>query len=186
MCPVFERVGHLDIECTGLNANFDYIISYAIKVERKIRGRVLTKREVLNPDILDKNLLKEFYQDIQDLDRITVYWGKDRRHDLPFLRTRALKWGVDFPLYRDIYLTDVYDIVKGKLRLHANRLENVANFLKIPCKQHKLDPEIWQRAKLGDKKALNHIWLHNKEDVITLEKVYDKLRGFVRESKTSI
>jgi len=181
-----EKVGYLDIECTGLNASWDYIISYAIKFKDKILGRVLNPREVRNWKILDKNLMTEFSKDVEQFDRLVVYWGKDRRHDIPFLRTRCLKWGINFPLYREVYVTDCYDIAKNKLSLHRYRLENVADFFKIPAKQHRLDPEKWQKAKLGDKQSLRHIWLHNQEDVITLEGVYEKLKGFVKLSKTTI
>ena len=48
MSPVRERVGFLDIESTGLNANWDYVISYAILGNNgKLVGRVLTPKEVL-------------------------------------------------------------------------------------------------------------------------------------------
>jgi len=185
-CPFYERIGFLDIESAGLNANWDIVISYAIKTGNKILGRVLTPKEATDWNILDKNLMEEFLKDVRQFDRLVVYWGKDRRHDLPFLRTRALKWGLDFPLYKEIYITDCYDIAKSKLRLHRNRMENVANFLKIPAKGHRLDPEKWQQAKLGNKSALNFVWKHNKEDVETLAKVYDRLVNFVRNSKVSI
>lgn len=182
-----ERVGHLDIESTGLNANFDFVISWALlSDDGKMYGRVLTSEETLDYDILDKNLTKEFCDAVKNFDRIVVYWGKDRRHDLPFLRTRSLKWNHQFPMYKDVSVTDAYDIAKNKLRLHRNRLENVCDFLKIPAKIHRLDAEIWQKAKLGHKHSLNHVWEHNKEDVISLKAVYDKLIGFTAHRKVSI
>lgn len=185
--PINERIGYLDIETTGLNGNWDYIISLAILDDKeKVHGRVLNPKETLNFNILDKNLMKEFSETIKNFDRIIVYWGKDRRHDLPFLRTRCLKWNVYFPLYKDVFVNDVYDIVKGKLRLHRNRLENVCEFLKIPAKTHKLDSEMWQKAKLGDKPALKYVWLHNKEDVYSLKGVYERLEGFSSSRKASI
>ena len=187
MSPIKEHVGYLDIETTGLNANWDYIISYSIlDNDGKLYGRHLDKVEVLNYKILDKYLMREFAEDIRNFDRIIVYWGKDRRHDLPFLRTRCLKWNDNFPMYKDVFVSDVYDIVKNKLRLHRNRLENVCEFLKIPAKKHRLDSEMWQRAKLGDVKALNYVWIHNNEDVYSLKKVYEKLEGFSASRKSSI
>lgn len=182
-----ERVGFLDIESTGLNANWDYIISFALLSDTgKMQGRVLTTKETLDYTILDRNLTKEFCDLVKDFDRVVVYWGKDRRHDLPFLRTRSLKWNHNFPMYKDVFVTDCYDIAKNKLRLHRNRLENVCDFLKIPSKIHRLDAEFWQKAKLGDKKSLNYVWEHNKEDVISLKAVYDKLIGFTARRKVSI
>jgi hypothetical protein len=110
----------------------------------------------------------------------------NRRHDLPFIRTRCLKWGIEFPLYKELFVNDCYDIVKAKLRLHRNRMENACEFLKIPSKKHRLDAEMWQKAKLGDKKALIYVWEHNKEDVLSLKSLYEKLREFGASRQTSI
>jgi len=183
---IAEKVATLDCETTGLNGNWDYVISYALYDGKRIYGRVLTPPETINYSIRDKKLVQELYEDIIQFSRIVVYWGKDRRHDIPFLRTRALANGARFPIYKEVFVTDLYDIVKGKLRLHRNRLENAAQFMKVPAKQHRMDEEIWGKAKLGDKKALQWIWLHNKEDVVTTWEVYQKLRIFVREPNTSI
>jgi len=183
-----ERIGFLDIESTGFNADFDYIISYAIydEQEDKILGRVLTKKEVLNWKVLDNKLMKEFCRDVRKFDRLVVYWGKDRRHDLPFLRSRAIKAKADFPLYKEILVTDLYDICKGKLRLHGYRLEHVCKFLNIPAKQHPLDGDMWLRAKLGDKPGLNYVWEHNKEDVVSMREVYWTMEKYARNPKVSI
>ena len=115
-----------------------------------------------------------------------VFWGKDRRFDIPFLRTRALYWGLDFPDYKSLVVTDCYDIVKAKLRLHRNRLESVCDAFDIPSKEHRLTPEVWVRAMAGDKKSLDYILKHNREDVISLEAVWKKLERFARNSKVSI
>ena len=103
---IAERVGFFDIETTGLFGNWDYIISFALKIGDKVYGRSLTPVEVIDYATLDKNLIEEFSELIRKLDRIVVYWGKDRRHDLPFIRTRALKWNIYFPEYRDVFVTD--------------------------------------------------------------------------------
>ena len=184
--PIKERIGFLDIETTGLNANWDYVISYAIKDGDNFFGRTLTRRETLNWELLDKNLMREFCEDVKKFDRLIVYWGKDRRHDVPFLRTRSLKWNLRFPFYKEVLLIDCYDMARGKLRLHRYRLENVAQFLSIPAKDHRLDADIWQKAKLGHRPSLNYVWEHNKEYVVTLEKVYNRLIEFYRKTRSSI
>ncbi len=119
-------------------------------------------------------------------DRIVVYWGKDRRHDIPFLRTRCLKWHKEFPLYREIFITDCYDLARNKLRLHRNRLENVCDFFGIPSKAHRLDAEIWQKAKLGHKPSIDHVWEHNKEDVDSLKAIYELLDVYSASRRQSI
>ena len=180
-------MGYLDIESTGLNANWDYVISYGILSDNgKIYGRVLTRNEVRNPKIIDKELMKEFAKDIQDFDRVVVYWGRDRRHDIPFLRTRCLKWKAHFPLYKDILVTDLYDLVKNKLKLHRNRMQNACEFLGIPSKKHPMNPDQWQAAKLGEAKSLKYIWEHNKEDILSTRELYKVMEPFSSSRKLSI
>lgn len=181
-----EKIGFLDIEASGLKADFAYIISYCIK---ELGGDIL--EDVLKPgDIrkynFDKNLIKKLTTDINKFDRILVYWGKNYRFDIPFIRTRAVHWGVDFPGYRALYVQDVYDMVKPYLKLHNNRLGTVCRYLGIPAKGHWLNPDVWQKAMAGDKESLDYILVHNREDVISLELLWNELNKFVRRSKTSI
>lgn len=184
--PFYEKVGFFDIEASNLDADFGYCFSYAIKERGKgILGRVLTPQEIRNY-AFDKKLLKELCVDLRKFHRIVVHWGIDRRFDLPFVRTRALKYGFEFPLYKEIYAEDTYSMAKAKLKLSRNRLENICDFFGIPSKEHKLNPNVWQKALAGDKKSLEYIWTHNKEDVVSLELVYEKLRGYTLKGKRSI
>jgi len=184
--PIIEKVGFLDIEASNLHADFGYMFSYAIKQrEGDILGRVLTTQEIQN-FTFDRKLVRELCKDLKKFHRVVVHWGVDRRYDLPFCRTRALKYGLDFPLYREVLAEDTYSMAKAKLRLSRNRLENICNFFEIPCKQHKLDPGKWQKALAGDEKSLQWIWEHNREDVVSLEGVWEKLNQHVHRSRTSI
>ncbi len=108
------------------------------------------------------------------------------RFDLPFLRTRAIFWELDFPIYKSIYATDVYYIIKNKFRLHRNRMETACRTFGIPCKTHPINPEIWQDAMTGDRKALQYILEHNVEDVISLELLWKKVNQYALENKRSI
>lgn len=184
--PLTERIGFMDIESSNLKASFGIVLSYCIKeAGGNLISNVITPAE-LRDGIFDKRLLEEFNRDLKPFHRIVVYWGKDRRHDLPFLRTRALKWGIPFPLYKEIFVVDLYDWARNKLSLHSYRLETVCRELGIPAKEHPLTGEIWIKALAGDKEALNYILIHNQEDVICLEPLYKRLEPFVRNSKVSI
>lgn len=184
-CPFVEKVGYLDIEATNLKATFGYVFSYAIKArgEDKMYGRVLTQREIRGYKF-DANLMQEFTNDIKNFHRICVYYGT--HFDVPFLRTRCIKHGVPFPEYQDLYISDVYYMVKNKLQLHRNRLENACQFFDIPSKEHRLNPDVWNRAGAGDTESLEYIWEHNKEDVIALESLHGLLENYSKRSKVSI
>jgi uncharacterized protein YprB with RNaseH-like and TPR domain len=181
-----EKIGFLDIEASNLKADFGYIISYCIKEQKgKILEAVLKPKEIKNYTF-DKNITKKLIEDLYKFDRVLVYWGKNYRFDIPYIRTRAVHWDIKFPKYREIYVQDVYDMVKPRLRLHNNRLATACKYFDIPAKDHSLNPTVWQRAMAGDKKSLDYILEHNREDVISLELLWDKLNKFVRRSKTSI
>ncbi len=184
--PFYERIGFLDIEATGLKANWDFMLCYCIKeFGGKIYGRHLEPKEILTYKF-DRDLIKELLSDLQGFHRIVVYYGKDYRYDIPFVRTRALKWDVDFPVYKSHWVTDVYDIAKQKLCLHRTRLETVCNLLGIPSKGHRLEPDIWQKAQAGHKPSLSFIFSHCKEDVTSLEGAWKRLEQYTFRGKRSI
>jgi uncharacterized protein YprB with RNaseH-like and TPR domain len=184
-CPVIDKVGYLDIEATALNASFGYIYSYAILDHdtKKILGGRVTGREVRNYQF-DKRLMKDLSRDIKKFTRVVTYYGT--RFDMPFLRSRCLKHGLPFPEYQDLYHTDVFYMVRNKLLLYRNRLENACDFFDIPCKAHRLNPYIWNRASAGDEESLAYIWEHNQEDVLSLAELYARLERFSKPVKKSV
>jgi len=176
--------GFLDIEVSNLHADFGIVLSYAIKVEnkRKIYAGVITKEELTN-GTLDKRVVQECIRDMMKFDEIITYNGT--RFDLPYLRSRALHWGLEFPKYGYIKHKDAYYMVRNRLRLHRNKLEDACRLLGIKGKTH-LDGTQWVKALTGDKKALKYVLDHNKKDVIILEELYHRLRDYVKEVRRSI
>ena len=78
--PFHERIGFLDLECTGLKSNWDFILSYCIKeLDGPILGRHVTKREI-SGYAFDKNLTVELIADVRKFDRIITYYGQTVRH----------------------------------------------------------------------------------------------------------
>lgn len=183
--PIVEKIGYLDIESTNFQADYGYIFSYAIKTrgEDTILGRIIRPSEIRR-FVFDRKLMEEFVEDVKKFHRIVTYYGT--RFDVPFLRSRCIKWGIEFPGYQDVYMSDCYYMVRNKLRLHNNRLESACNQFDIPCKEHKGIPDIWIYASAGHQPSLDHIWEHNKEDVIALEGLHIKMENFSKRSKVSI
>jgi uncharacterized protein YprB with RNaseH-like and TPR domain len=181
---ISEKVGHLDIESSNLKANYGIIFSYAIKdKDGNLFGRSLTPHEIRS-GIYDKTLLTECIADMRKFDLLSVFFGE--YFDLPTIRTRALYYRLDFPLYKEIKIIDVWKIARKKLNLHSNRLEVICDFYGIPAKTHPMKPDIWVKALSGNQEALSFIWEHNKEDVLSLEAVYNLLINYVGKSNRSI
>jgi len=193
--PIHERIGFLDIESTNLKASFGYVISWAIKEKGgKLYHACVTPEEICResatkletPVKIDYRILKEFYHTVIQFDKVFVYWGKNRRHDIPYLRHRCLKAGVEFPLYKEVLCIDLYDWARNFLSMHSYRLGAVCQEFGIPAKDHPLTGQIWIKANAGNKRALNFILKHNDEDVICMEPLHAMLEPFARLSKTSI
>jgi uncharacterized protein YprB with RNaseH-like and TPR domain len=183
--PQEERIGFLDLECSSLTANWGIILSYSIKVkgEDKIYSRLITAADLKT--CLDKNVVNSCITDMQRFDRIVTFYGT--KFDLPFLRTRALTLGItNFPEFGQKFHKDMYYVARNKLRLHSNRLDVVCQALFGTTTKTRIEPTYWTHALMGDKKALNYILDHNRQDVIELERVYDTLIGFTQINNTSI
>jgi len=185
-----EVIGFADIEASNLVATFGIV--YTICIKRL--GGGLIKRSISLDDLhtanYDKNLLKQFIKDCDGFTRLIWHYGTDRKFDLPFLRTRAVKWGLPFPEYKMLHVSDTYPILKNKFKLHRNRLETACDFFGIPAKEHKLNPDIWLMMITGNRKkmktALAYILKHNVEDVLSLEALWKKIYKYTRLVNTSI
>lgn len=120
----------------------------------------------------DKQLTQDILQRLNQFDVIIGWYSK--RYDIPFMKTRALKYGLPFldPRIRHI---DLYDTSKKKLKMHSNRLEAVSEFLGIHGKT-KISPDAWNEAIRDNPKGMKEVVHHNRYDVIVLEQVYQKLK----------
>ena len=178
-------IGFLDIETSGLQGNYNIIYCWTIKYldEPRYESYTLQKTDYQNHN-RDKELIRRFLYAIDKFSKLYVYWGSDRKFDLPFLRTRAHYWGFQFPPAKTIQMVDIYYPVKAKFRLHSNRLDVIAELLHCTTKKTPLSPEIWNRAQCGyDKEALAYIHDHNVKDCDILEEVYLKIKDEVQEPK---
>ena len=118
------KIGYFDIEATSLTADSGIVLSWVIKEKDvcyndgkvkkgKVYKRVITKKEILDKNIRDRNVVAEFVEVLRNFKIIVGYYSK--RYDMPFMRTRALIHGIDFPGYGEIYHFDMYDHVKRNL-----------------------------------------------------------------------
>lgn len=186
-----ERIGFLDIESGGsLDADWGFLLTYCIKrLDGDIIKRSITPAEVRKPlmdgtGTKDKKILEQFCKDVWGFDTLVVYYGKDtggryQRHDIPFLRTRAARWGVEgFPEWKQIKVVDVFDIVKAKFKLSNRKMVTACRLFGIDAKGLPFNMEVWQDALAGHQPALDYIMLHNEQDVVSLEKLYKKVIGY--------
>lgn len=170
-----------DIESGGsLTADWGFMLTYAIKpLDGETFCDAVTPKEIMK-HTRDKRLVAECCDRLNEFDQIVVYFGKDapHRHDLPFLRTRAVKWGVeDFPIYKQIRVIDVYDIIKTKFKFARKSMDNACRLFGITGLEGAgpWQPDKWHDAMAGSKSATEYIKLHNMDDVFRLEQLYKKV-----------
>ena len=180
-----SAVTFLDIETTDFSADIGVMLSWAIKYpgEDKVYSDVVTKNELFEGK-MDRRIVESLIEEIKKADALVTYFGTG--FDNTFMRTRALILDIPFPAYGSIYHYDVYFTARSKLKLHSKRLDSVAKALGCKHQKTPVDISVWQKARWGDKKALNYIVEHNKGDVYVLEEVYEKLRPFVQVTRKSI
>lgn len=178
------KIGFLDLEFQNFKANYGIMLTYAIKEygKNKILSGEITQNQVRSKT-LDKQLVKKLIKDFSKFDVVVTYYGTGC--DLPYMRTRALKWNLPFPQYGYIKHIDMYYLVKHKLSLNRNSLENACALLGIEGKNHVFG-DIWIRAVTGHKPSIDYILKHNKLDVIILEKLYNRMITFSAKSNRSI
>ena len=182
-----EKIGFLDLETFTFNfkADMGILLTYCIKeLDGKIIANKITPEECKLPKDNDKRLVKDFIKDVNKFTRVIGHYST--YFDIPFIRTRAVYYDLDFPIYKTIYHSDTYFMLKGKFSLRSRSLRHACDFFGIPSKGHGFDFEHWYRAAKGGKKDIDYVLDHNKEDVISTEALWKKINRFSLENKRSI
>lgn len=179
-----EKVGFIDIETTNLKANFGIVLCYAIAedVSDKVYTRCISKSDLRT--CLDKKVVDSCIKDMRRFDRLIGYYST--KFDIPFLRTRAIALGLDFPEYGEIIHNDLYYTVRFKLCLNSNRLDNACRAVFGETEKTRIDADHWIKALMGDTTALSYIQDHNIRDVQETKRLYHKLEHFRHKTNTTI
>lgn len=186
--PEPERIGFLDIESSNLDADFGQMLSWCIKPSDSgdVVFGLLSKKDIFKSPAgeADKRIVRALVEEMPKYDKLVTWYGA--RFDLPFIRTRAMTNGIDFPTYGSLVHKDLWFTCRGKFKLSSNRLENACRVLLGKTDKTRIDAKNWHGALRGDAKSLAYILDHNQKDVLDLEKIYNKIEGFGRPSNTSI
>ena len=177
------KIGYIDIETDGLKADFSTMLSWCIKdKDGGYTYSVITKEELFNGTV-DKRLVKELVDKMNEYAILVGYYSTN--FDLPYIRTKAIHYDIDFPAYATIYHFDLYYTVKSKTCLSRKSLDNACQYFNINGKTP-LDKNVWRSAKYGDRNSLLQVLEHNKYDCAILEELHDKLEFTKKWIKTSI
>jgi uncharacterized protein YprB with RNaseH-like and TPR domain len=177
------KVGYLDIESDGLRTDFSTMLTWSIKDKGgPVYHDSVTRQELFDLQY-DERIVKSLIDKLREYKIIVTYYGTG--FDIPFIRTKALHYGIEFPSYADLTHFDIYYTVKSKLNLSRKSLDNACDYLGIVGKTP-LDKEVWRRAKYGDPGALAKVLEHNVADVAILEELHQKMEPFAKWMKRSL
>lgn len=182
------KIGFFDIETDGFKADFSGLLTWAIK---ELDGEVITSyitQDELFSGKLDRRLVEEFLETIKDFDILVGYYST--RFDLPYIRAKALHYGLDFPGYTlqrnstgkfysrpELIHWDLYYTVRRNLGISRKSLDSACDYLGIEGKTP-ISKSAWRKAKYGDPKAISLVLQHNIADVKITESLFKKLQKY--------
>lgn len=122
-----------------------------------------------------KVMIKKIYDLICEADAIITYNGV--KFDMPTLNKEFIKYDLPPPdPYKNI---DLIKTVKSKFNFPSNKLDYVAQALKLGKKVPHSGHELWIQCMANNKKAWATMKKYNKMDVELTEILYQKLIGWV-------
>jgi DNA-directed RNA polymerase subunit RPC12/RpoP len=122
------------------------------------------------------NMLKGLHKLLEEADAVIHYNGK--RFDIPHINREFLLNGISPPSpYRQI---DLLETAKRQFRFPSNKLDYVARALGFEGKTEHTGFKLWVGCIENDKASWSKMQEYNIQDVLLLEKVYYKLRAWVK------
>lgn len=122
----------------------------------------------------EKNLLKKLWK---LLDKADIIVGHNvKRFDRRKINARLIK---DFPRPSSYKIIDTLSIAKSEFAFTSNKLEHLAKFLGVKHQKesHRKYPghNLWSAVLKNEADAWTEMEKYNKQDVLALEDVYNKL-----------
>lgn len=100
-----------------------------------------------------------------------------RKFDVPVLNREFVKHGLKPPSpYRQI---DLYQVVRRTFRFESNKLAYVTQALGLQGKMHHEGFKLWVGCMKGDRKAWQTMGEYNRNDVLIMEPLYERLRPWI-------
>jgi hypothetical protein len=124
----------------------------------------------------DKTMLEKFIVIANEADELVGHNGD--KFDLPWVRTRCLFHRIPmFPKYTTL---DTLRQSRSKFRFNSNRLDYITKFLGIGEKISTGGFSLWKDILLNkDPEALRDMVSYCKNDVVILEKVFERLAPYI-------
>lgn len=171
-----------DLETSALEADRGVILCACIKSSKR-RG-IITIRTDHNSKGWkkgkrgdDKETVKQVAKILSEHDVLVAHNGT--RFDMPFLRSRMLRWGME--RMPNLKIVDPCSIAYRHFKLRSNSLAAVADHIGVKERKTPLDMSIWADAFLnGSRKAMDKIVEHCVADIKVLEGVLRVVTPYIK------
>jgi len=176
-----EKVAILDIESSGISsAVYGVVYSFALlELDKDYKPAKLIFRSVTAKDMhnhmMDRRVVLELVKRLNDYTKIVTHYGN--KFDLPWLYTRALRWGADkyWPEPKTVHLVDTWILAKPHT-LMSRRLGSLEDLMTGKTDKTFMDGRTWESVMAGRESGLAWLKDHNVKDVYSTYKVYLRLR----------
>lgn len=169
-----------DLETNGFYADSSILLCCCIKPykEDKITTIRADKfKSWKNQRTNERETIEKIAYELDKYDILIAH--NEERFDKKYFNAKCMQYGIR-PILRFKKIIDPIQLSWKHLKLGRNSLAALIDYLEIPVKKTPIELNKWLRAAMnGDKKCMDTIVTHCEHDVITLEKVYMKLRLLV-------
>ena len=123
-----------------------------------------------------KAMLRRIHDLISAADAVIHYNGT--KFDMPTLNKEFLLFNMNPPApYKQI---DLLKTMRSQFRFPSNKLDYVAQRLGLGAKTEHEGHELWVKCMNGDKDAWKTMEKYNKQDVVLLEQVYNRVLPWIK------
>jgi DNA polymerase elongation subunit (family B) len=124
----------------------------------------------------DKKMLQKFAEIINTADEVIGH--NSDRFDIKWVRTRCIYHGIS--MTHDIKSIDTLKAARGKFKFNSNKLDYIGKYLGLGEKMETGGFSLWKDIVLkNSKKALNKMVDYCKQDVLLLEKIFQKINPYI-------
>ncbi len=122
-----------------------------------------------------KKMLQRIHKLLNDADVVMHYYGS--RFDIPTLNKEFVMHGMPPPApHKEL---DLLNTVRRKFRFTSNKLDYVCQKLGLG-KKHDTDFQLWVDCMAKNPTAWKKMERYNRQDVLLLEKLYDRIRPWIK------
>lgn len=152
-----------------------FMISWSAKWvnDDYVYSDVLSPREAIEED--DKRICNSLWYILNEADTVVTHNGISFDHKR--INTRFLL--NDLMPTKPFRIIDTLRVIKDNFAFSSNKLDNLLIQFNLPRKLH-TNFELWSDCLAGSLEALTEMETYNKNDVVTLEKAFDKLKPWIK------